>query len=107
VIWQTPTEASIREAVAYYHDVLEGPQWLNAVLTGIATLAVGALLLKLTKGTQSSILFDGGSLCKSLFPCGRLLAYRSTTVLFSAAIFIHSQNIQTSRLVVKACGYLC
>ena len=63
VIWQSPTEASVRDAVDYYRDALNGPTWLAAVLAGLTAVGALAALAKLAKGTTSRILFDGASLC--------------------------------------------
>lgn len=67
MIWQSPTEASVRAAVQYYHDALEVPIHFKvglAALTGVCALAT---LAKLAKGTTSRILFDGGSLSERHF----------------------------------------
>lgn len=62
VIWQTPTEASLKAAVNYYHDALDGPPWLAAGVASLTGVAIVSILFKLAKGTTSRVLFDGGSL---------------------------------------------
>lgn len=100
VIWQTPTEASLRTAIEYYHDALDGPQWLAAGVAGLTAVAVAAILLKLSKGTTSRVLFDGGSLrtllCLDPLP-NSWAKCAARPVLYSAALFIYSQNVHTSR----------
>lgn len=85
VIWQSPTEASVKAAIDYYHDSLEVPQSFKIGLTAITGVCAAAILAKLSKGTTSRILFDGGSL-----------------LLLSAAVVIYLQNVRPSLDIIAA-----
>ena len=67
-LWRAPvTDAHLWVAARYYHVLTKGAPGVGYVVAVTATLGALTILWSFRDGQADNLMFDGGSICKTLF----------------------------------------